>query len=159
MLCGLHLVFQYRQNTKSEPSAAGPILTMVRVARFERAASSSQSWRPTNWATPGNMKFWRLCCYYTMLAVVVKHVVISQFFREMQGGGDPRDPSKIRASQVSHRRRRIACVHAPKAGALPTGLHPDTRQKILASFRCRSPAAGERLPPNDGGSPPFPLRS
>ena len=26
---------------------------VVRVARFERAASSSQSWRPTDWATPG----------------------------------------------------------------------------------------------------------
>ena len=80
-------------------------------------------------------------------------------FREMQGRGDPREPSKIRASQVSRRRRRTACVHAPKAGALPTGLHPDIHHKKLASFRCRSPAAGERLPPNDGGSPPFPLRS
>ena len=26
---------------------------MVRVARLERAASTSQMWRPTNWATPG----------------------------------------------------------------------------------------------------------
>ena len=111
--------------TKSEPSAAGPILMMVRVARFERAASSSQSWRPTDWATPGNMKFWRLCCYYTTLAVVVKHVVISRFFREKQGRGNPRDPSKIWGSQVLRYRRRARRVHAPKAGALPTGLHPE----------------------------------
>ena len=26
---------------------------LVRVARLERAASTSQMWRPTNWATPG----------------------------------------------------------------------------------------------------------
>ena len=26
---------------------------MVRVARLERAASTPQMWRPTNWATPG----------------------------------------------------------------------------------------------------------
>ena len=26
---------------------------MVRVARLERAASTSQMWRPTSWATPG----------------------------------------------------------------------------------------------------------
>lgn len=37
VLCGLHLVFQYRQNTKSEPSAVGPILTMVHRARLELA--------------------------------------------------------------------------------------------------------------------------
>ena len=98
---------------------------LVRVARFERAASSSQSWRPTDWATPGNMKFWRLCCYYTTLADVVKHVVMGRFFRETQGRGTPRDHSKIRASQVSRRRRRTGRVHAPKAGALPTGLHPE----------------------------------
>ena len=30
--------------------------SMVRVARLELAASSSQSWRPTNWATPGNKR-------------------------------------------------------------------------------------------------------
>ena len=29
-------------------------LEMVRVARLERAASTSQMWRPTNWATPGS---------------------------------------------------------------------------------------------------------
>ena len=31
---------------------------MVRVARLERAASTSQMWRPTNWATPGYW-FWK----------------------------------------------------------------------------------------------------
>ena len=30
---------------------------MVRVARLERAASTSQMWRPTNWATPGYSLF------------------------------------------------------------------------------------------------------
>ncbi len=108
---------------------------MVRVARFERAASSSQSWRPTNWATPGNMKFWRLRCYYTTPAVVVKHVVMDRVFRETQGRGSAPKPSKIRAPQLLHHPRRTACVHAPKAGALPTGLHPDIRQKKLAAFR------------------------
>lgn len=34
---------------------------MVRVARLERAASTSQMWRPTNWATPGYSFF----CHYT----------------------------------------------------------------------------------------------
>ncbi len=29
---------------------------LVRVARIERAASTSQMWRPTNWAIPGYMK-------------------------------------------------------------------------------------------------------
>ena len=34
---------------------------MVRVARLERAASTSQMWRPTNWATPG----YSLSCHDT----------------------------------------------------------------------------------------------
>ena len=38
--------------------------TLVRVARLERAASCSQSRRPTNWATPGNVKLSYNIFYY-----------------------------------------------------------------------------------------------
>ena len=72
----------------------------------------------------GYTRKYEICCYYTTLAVVVKHVVVGVFCGETQGRGNPRDPSKIRACQVSHCRRRIARVHAPKAPALPTALHP-----------------------------------
>ena len=50
------LIKKPQRNDPCGFSAVGAAF-LVRVARFERAASSSQSWRPTNWATPGNMKF------------------------------------------------------------------------------------------------------
>ena len=87
-----------------------------------------------------------ICCYYTTLAVVVKHVVISRFFREPPGRGDPRDPSKIRAPQVLRFRRHARCVHAPKGPALPTGLHPVMKKKktpAYAGLRLVSIPAGE----------------
>ena len=96
----------------------------------------------------------RLRCYYTTLAVVVKHVVMDRFSREPQGRGNPRDPSKIRASQVLRRRRRIACVHAPKAGALPTGLHPDIVRRnslhYVSALRRKLHIRSFLLPPRIG---------
>ena len=83
---------------------------------------------------------------FAVLAVVVKHVVIRRIFREPQGRGNPRDPSKIRASQVSHRRRAARRVHAPKGPALPTGLHPVMKKKkapAYAGLRLVSIPAGE----------------
>lgn len=43
---------------------------MVRVARLERAASTSQMWRPTNWATPG----------YSVFAIIPRRAVKIKFF-------------------------------------------------------------------------------
>ena len=130
------LIKKPQRNDPCGFSAVGAAF-LVRVARFERAASSSQSWRPTDWATPGNMKFWRLRSYYTTLAVVVKNVVVGVFCGKKLGRGTPRDPSKIRAPQVLRHPRRARRVHAPKAAALSTALHPETRQKKLALFRFR----------------------
>ena len=41
---------------------------LVRVARLERAASTSQMWRPTNWATPG----YSVLSYYTTARAKIK---------------------------------------------------------------------------------------
>ena len=43
---------------------------MVRVARLERAASTSQMWRPTNWATPG----------YSISVMIPRRTVKIKFF-------------------------------------------------------------------------------
>ena len=43
---------------------------LVRVARLERAASTSQMWRPTNWATPG----------YFAVTIIARKSCDSKFF-------------------------------------------------------------------------------
>ena len=43
---------------------------LVRVARLERAASTSQMWRPTNWATPG----------YSISVMIPRRTVKIKFF-------------------------------------------------------------------------------
>ena len=56
---------------------------LVRVARLERAASTSQMWRPTNWATPG---YFAACVLYIIPRINASYLcvwpIIVHFFRK-----------------------------------------------------------------------------
>ena len=100
---------------------------LVRVARLERAASTSQMWRPTNWATPG----------YLVVMIIARNSCDSKFFPvcghlcgQRQFLAQFADPSKSRKRPCFKGFRTLAVpivdrkAYAPKAGALPTALHP-----------------------------------
>ena len=102
---------------------------MVRVARLERAASTSQMWRPTNWATPG----YSLSCHDTTARGKNKVFSVcghlcgqSRFYAVFNDWGKSH---KCRCHKAF---RRFALLRpgyrhgTPKASALPTALHPDT---------------------------------
>ena len=106
-------------------SMFGPI--MVRVARLERAASTSQMWRPTNWATPGYLVvviITRKSCDSKSFPVCGHLCGQSQFLAQF---ADPSKSSK-RLCCKGFRALAVSIVdeihNAPKAGALPTALHP-----------------------------------
>ena len=78
---------------------------MVRVARLERAASTSQMWRPTNWATPGYsisaiIPQWR--GKSKIFLSVVIHVVKAAFMPFSAIGESPANAGVTRLSGVSH---------------------------------------------------------
>ena len=100
---------------------------MVRVARLERAASTSQMWRPTNWATPG----YSLFCHDTTASDKNKVFSVcghscgqNRFCAAFSNRGKSRKCRRRKAL------RRFASPYpgynhgTPKAGALPTALHP-----------------------------------
>ena len=100
---------------------------MVRVARLERAASTSQMWRPTNWATPG----------YFAVTIIARKSCDSKSFPVCghlcgQSGFSARfaDPAKsskrpcCKGFRVSAAPIVDESAYAPKAGALPTAQHP-----------------------------------
>ena len=102
---------------------------MVRVARLERAASTSQMWRPTNWATPG----YSLFCHDTTASDKNKVFSVcghscgqNRFCAAFSNRGKSRKCRRRKAL------RRFASPYpgynhgTPKASALPTALHPDT---------------------------------
>ena len=100
---------------------------MVRVTRFERAISTSQMWRGTNSATPGYSVF----CHYTTLGAKNKVIPVCG-----QSCGQSRFSVCFHSLPKSRKRRcfkdfRAFASHVmdgvhrtPKAGALPTALHP-----------------------------------
>ena len=68
---------------------------LVRVARLERAASTSQMWRPTNWATPGYfavMIIARKSCDSKFFLSVVIYVVKAVFGPVLLPGKIPQTP-------------------------------------------------------------------
>ena len=68
---------------------------MVRVARLERAASTSQMWRPTNWATPGYFAVTiiaRKSCDSKFFLSVVIYVVKAVFGPALLPGKIPQTP-------------------------------------------------------------------
>ena len=95
-------------------SAATAFLLSRETLHFP--CSSSQTRRPTNWATPGYL--------ILLLPEVVKHVVKFHFL-------PPRAGSKLEFPLVPQQffcargRLRTSRAPAPKPGALPTGPHPD----------------------------------
>lgn len=108
---------------------------MVRVARLERAASTSQMWRPTNWATPG----------YSISAIiprqggkskiflsVVIYVVKAAFVPLSAAGAKPANARVARLRSVS------PCPVPDTATALPN----------VARYQLRHTRIGE------GGTPP-----
>ena len=100
---------------------------LVRVARLERAASTSQMWRPTNWATPG---------YFAVMIIARKSCDLKFFPVCGQSCGQSQFPARFAASAKSRKRpcckgfRALAVPIvdrrkiAPKPPALPTALIP-----------------------------------
>ena len=98
---------------------------LVRVARLERAASTSQMWRPTNWATPG---------YFAVMIIARKSCDLKFFPVCGQSCGQSQFPVRFAASAKSRKRpcckgfRALAVPivdrqgNAPKPPALPTAL-------------------------------------
>ena len=69
---------------------------LVRVARLERAASTSQMWRPTNWATPGYFAVTiiaRKSCDSKFFLSVVIYVVKAVFGPVLLPGKIPQTPA------------------------------------------------------------------
>ena len=97
------------------------------MARLERAASTSQMWRPTNWATPG----------YLVVMIIARKSCDSKSF-PVCGHLCGQARFLPRFCQMRKSRKRLCCKgfralavpivdrqgNAPKAGALPTALHP-----------------------------------
>ena len=102
---------------------------LVRVARLERAASTSQMSRATNCTTPG----------YLVVMIIARNSCDSKYF-PVCGHlcGQSRFPARL--VDLAKSRKRPCCKGfralavpivdrrkiAPKASALPTALHPDT---------------------------------
>ena len=97
------------------------------MARLERAASTSQMWRPTNWATPG----------YLLVTIIARNSCDSKFFPvcgHLCGQSDfaTRFCCRVKSRKLpcckGFRALAVRIVdrqrNAPKAGALPTALHP-----------------------------------
>ena len=102
---------------------------MVRVARLERAASTSQMWRPTNWATPG----YSLFCHDTTASGKNKDFSVcghscgqSRFCAVFDNRGKSRKRRRRKAFRRFTLPRPGYSHGTPKASALPTALHPDT---------------------------------
>lgn len=77
---------------------------LVRVARLERAASTSQMWRPTNWATPGysiSIIIPRRRGKSKIFLSVVIPVVKAAFVPFSTTGGNPVNAGAARLSGVS----------------------------------------------------------
>ena len=100
---------------------------MVRVTRFERAISTSQMWRGTSSATPG----YSVLSYYTTARAKIKDFPVcgqlcgqSHFLVRF---GDPAKSHKrpcYKAFRAFASQLVDGVANAPKAGALPTALHP-----------------------------------
>ena len=102
---------------------------MVRVARLERAASTSQMWRPTNWATPG----YSLFCHDTTASDKNKVFSVcghscgqNRFCAAFSNRGKSRKCRRRKALRRFTLPRPGYRHGTPKASALPTALHPDT---------------------------------
>ena len=102
---------------------------MVRVARLERAASTSQMWRPTNWATPG----YSLFCHDTtasdknrVFSVCGHSCGQNRFCAAFSNRGKSRKCRRRKALRRFTLPRPGYRHGTPKASALPTALHPDT---------------------------------
>ena len=102
---------------------------MVRVARLERAASTSQMWRPTNWATPG----YSLFCHDTTASGKNKVFSVcghscgqNRFCAAFSNRGKSRKCRRRKALRRFTLPRPGYRHGTPKASALPTALHPDT---------------------------------
>ena len=107
---------------------------MVRVARLERAASTSQMWRPTNWATPG----------YSISAIiprwgrkskiflsVVIYVVKADFIPFSAIGENPANAGVARLCGIS------PCPVPDIATALPKQARYQLRYTRLLSYSIR----------------------
>ena len=68
---------------------------------------------------------------------MVKDVVKRWFSGILQKEQSAKTLAFSRLPGISDFSETAGVLHAPKAGALPTALHPDIRQKKLAAFRFR----------------------
>ena len=119
---------------------------MVRVARLERAASTSQMWRPTNWATPG----YSLFCHDTTARGKNK-----DFSACGHSCGQSRfcavfcNRGKSCKRRYRKALRRFALPYpgyrhgTPKPGAIPASLYPDMRVSADKHSAIIAKAAGE----------------
>ena len=90
---------------------------MVRVARLERAASTSQMWRPTNWATPGYFAvviIARKSCDAKIFLSVVNPVVKAVFLPGLQTGSNPANDRVARGSGPPFLRSWMVLTALPK---------------------------------------------
>ena len=111
----------------NKPPGASLLGALVRVTRFERAISTSQMWRGTSSATPG----YSVLSYYTTPRAKIKDFPVCG-----QSCGQSRFSVRFRDPAKSHKRPCCKAFRAsasqvvdgvrttPKAGALPTALHP-----------------------------------
>ena len=73
------------------------------------------------------LRYTRLFDFYAVSAVVVKDVVKRRFSEFLQRSKSAKTPVFARGCGIYIFRSASGVLHAPKAGALPTALHPDIR--------------------------------
>ena len=108
---------------------------MVRVARLERAASTSQMWRPTNWATPGysfSAMIPRRGVKIKFFLSVVIPVVKTAFVPLSAIGGNPANAGVTKLCGVS------PCPVPDTATALPKQARYQLRYTRICTFQSGS---------------------
>ena len=101
------------------------------MARLERAASTSQMWRPTNWATPGYlvvMIIARNSCDSKFFLSVVIYVVKAGFW---PGLAVRENPANVRAARGSGLWLRLSWMKTP---TLPKQARYQLRYTRLFSY-------------------------
>ena len=122
---------------------------MVRVVRLERTVSWSQTRRDTNFAIPG----YSLFCHDITAGEKIKDFSVcghlcgqSHFYTAFGNRGKPRK-RRCRKALRRFALSRPGYRHGtPKAGALPTALHPEILRSEPVRVRPACPRPARRLP-------------
>ena len=106
-----------------------PKPNLVGVTGFEPAASTSQTSRATNCATPRSVKNIRFLVNFCKWSNLWSKHFVGVFLKRVM-------PEKVSIYKVVQRFGKLTagkCLHAPKPSALPTALHPEIYSLLRTS--------------------------